>query len=178
MYSQKKWAFVADYARFVILEKYGGWYFDTDMQIVKSLKPLTKYAVVLGEESPGIVSAGAIAAVPGHAYIKACRHFYDKNPHVIITVPRAMTKVLGSYKSDTSIHILPPIAFYPYSQENIRSFDARSLSPQTYGVHMWNYSWGHPLLRFFHRFPLYHKLKRAPGIESIKIRIKKFLRMA
>ena len=178
MHAQKKWAFVADYARFVVLEKHGGWYFDTDMQIVKPLEGLSKYQVVLGEESAGVVSAGAIGARPEHPYIKACRQFYDKNPGVIITVPRAMTKVLGSFSSDTSIHILPPVAFYPYSQENIKSYDPRSLTNKTYGVHMWNYSWGHPLLRYFHRFPLYHKLKRIPGTQSLKEGVKKMLGMA
>lgn len=34
-YASKKWAFVADYARFVILFKEGGIYFDTDVELVK-----------------------------------------------------------------------------------------------------------------------------------------------
>lgn len=35
-YEAKKWAFVSDYARFEILYKYGGLYFDTDVELVKS----------------------------------------------------------------------------------------------------------------------------------------------
>lgn len=178
MYSQKKWAFVADYARFVVLEKQGGWYLDTDMFVVRPLHGLSKHEVVLGEETPGIVNAAAMGARPGHPYIKACRQFYDKNPNVIITVPRAMTKVLSAFTSDTSILILPPIAFYPYTQENIASFDPKSLTNKTYGVHMWNYSWGHPLFRYFHRFPLYHKLKRIPGTKALKEGVKRLFGMA
>ena len=178
MYELKKWAFVADYARFTILEKHGGWYLDTDMLIVKPLDGLSKHDVVLGEESPGMVNAAAMGARAGHPYIKACRQFYDDNPDVFITVPRTMTKVLSSFASDTSILVLPPIAFYPYTQENIASFDPKALTNKTYGVHLWNYSWGHPLLRYFHRFPLYHKLKRAHGIKSIKDAIKKLFKMA
>ena len=34
-YEAKKWAFVSDYARFEILYKYGGLYFDTDVELVK-----------------------------------------------------------------------------------------------------------------------------------------------
>ena len=34
-YEAKKWAFVSDYARFWILYKYGGIYFDTDVEVIK-----------------------------------------------------------------------------------------------------------------------------------------------
>ena len=36
-YSEKKWAFVADYVRTKVLYEYGGIYFDTDMMIVKDI---------------------------------------------------------------------------------------------------------------------------------------------
>ena len=36
-YQVKKYAFVSDFARFYILYKYGGLYFDTDVEIVKPL---------------------------------------------------------------------------------------------------------------------------------------------
>ena len=35
-YEAKKWAFVSDYARFKILAEYGGIYFDTDVEVIKS----------------------------------------------------------------------------------------------------------------------------------------------
>ena len=36
-YRQKKYAFVSDYARFWILYKYGGLYFDTDVEVIRPL---------------------------------------------------------------------------------------------------------------------------------------------
>ena len=35
-YSQKMYAFVADYCRFYALYKYGGFYLDTDVKVLKS----------------------------------------------------------------------------------------------------------------------------------------------
>ena len=36
-YKAKKYAFVSDYARFWILYKYGGLYFDTDVEVIKPM---------------------------------------------------------------------------------------------------------------------------------------------
>jgi mannosyltransferase OCH1-like enzyme len=41
-YQDKQWAFVADYARLLVLKKEGGVYLDTDMEVVKSFDPLLK----------------------------------------------------------------------------------------------------------------------------------------
>lgn len=41
-YENKKWAFVSDYARLDILYEFGGFYLDTDVELVKSLDELTK----------------------------------------------------------------------------------------------------------------------------------------
>lgn len=38
-YEAKKWAFVADYARFDILYQYGGIYLDSDVEFIKPLPP-------------------------------------------------------------------------------------------------------------------------------------------
>ena len=39
-YSQRKWAFVSDYARFDVLYEYGGIYLDTDAEVIKDLSPV------------------------------------------------------------------------------------------------------------------------------------------
>ena len=39
-YKQKKYAFVSDFARFWIVYKYGGLYFDTDVEVVKPLNDI------------------------------------------------------------------------------------------------------------------------------------------
>jgi hypothetical protein len=47
-YGAKKYAFVSDYARLDIVYRYGGFYLDTDVLLLRSLKPFTKYRSVFG----------------------------------------------------------------------------------------------------------------------------------
>lgn len=50
-YEAKKWAFVTDYVRLKALYEYGGFYMDTDVEVIKSLEPLRIYNAVSGYES-------------------------------------------------------------------------------------------------------------------------------
>ena len=59
-YKQKKYAFVSDYARFWILHKYGGIYFDTDVEVIRPLDEIIAQGNFMGfetdpdgENSPG-----------------------------------------------------------------------------------------------------------------------------
>ena len=59
-YRQKKYAFVSDYARFWILYKYGGIYFDTDVEVIRPLDEIIAQGNFMGfetdpdgENSPG-----------------------------------------------------------------------------------------------------------------------------
>ena len=49
-YEAKKYAFVSDYARFWILYKYGGLYFDTDVEIIKPLNDIIERGPFMGIE--------------------------------------------------------------------------------------------------------------------------------
>lgn len=49
-YEAKKYAFVSDYARFWILYYYGGLYFDTDVEIIKSLDDIIECGAFMGME--------------------------------------------------------------------------------------------------------------------------------
>jgi hypothetical protein len=57
-YKNKKWAFVSDYARFVILYEHGGIYLDTDVEIIKNIEHLPETFV--GFESNELVASGLI----------------------------------------------------------------------------------------------------------------------
>ena len=65
-YQAKKWAFVSDYARFWILYKHGGIYFDTDVEVLKSLDEIVEKGPFMGCERDGYkTGAAAIAVAPG-----------------------------------------------------------------------------------------------------------------
>ena len=55
-YKAKKYAFVSDYARFWILYKYGGLYFDTDVEVIKNMDDIIAKGAFMGcenEAKPG-----------------------------------------------------------------------------------------------------------------------------
>ena len=58
-YEAKKYAFVSDYARFYALNKFGGVYLDTDVELLKDITPLLN-SNFLGFESDTSVNSGLI----------------------------------------------------------------------------------------------------------------------
>lgn len=51
-YEAKKYAFVSDYARFWILYRYGGLYFDTDVEVIKPMDDIIEFGPFMGVEVP------------------------------------------------------------------------------------------------------------------------------
>ena len=64
-YEAKKYAFVSDYARFWILYKYGGLYFDTDVEVIKPMDDIIARGPFMGCEKEVKVGATALAVAPG-----------------------------------------------------------------------------------------------------------------
>ena len=49
-YKERKWGFVPDYARFDIIYNHGGFYLDTDVELIKSLDILRENHAYMGFE--------------------------------------------------------------------------------------------------------------------------------
>lgn len=174
MYREKKWAFVSDYARLHILYKEGGMYLDTDMLILQDLSPLCEYECVLGEEEPGLISAGMIGSEAGHPFIKKSMEYYDIIQN-LETIPRILTKVFKEYPDKDAIKVLPPHVFYPFDFHHIKEYRGQPLGNEVYGVHMWNYSWGGPFKRFVKKTPFYRFAIKVTEWLGIKELLKKLL---
>lgn len=76
-YKVRKYAFVSDYARFWILYNYGGLYFDTDVEVIRSLDDIIKNGAFMGfERDPedkrrGLVNPGlGLGMEKGNAFVK------------------------------------------------------------------------------------------------------------
>lgn len=81
-YDAKKYAFVSDYARFYVLNKFGGVYLDTDVKLIKDITPLT-IGNFLGFENDKSVNSGLIMACKSDDEL--CRTMleeYDKDVFV------------------------------------------------------------------------------------------------
>lgn len=77
-YRNRKFAFVSDVARLYALENYGGIYFDTDIEILKSLEEFRGHRFFSGFECDTGVLTSLIGAEKGHPWITEMLKYYDK----------------------------------------------------------------------------------------------------
>lgn len=85
-YEAKKYAFVSDYARFDILYRYGGLYFDTDVEVIRPMDDIIAAGSFMGfevnpsvERPYGAVAPGlGIGAEKGMELYKAILDYYAK----------------------------------------------------------------------------------------------------
>lgn len=76
-YGARKWAFVSDYARLDVVYQYGGFYLDTDVELVKPLDELRYNKACMGMEETDCVAIGlGFGAVPKYPAIKMLRDAY------------------------------------------------------------------------------------------------------
>lgn len=158
-YRQKKWAFVSDYVRLEIIEKFGGIYLDTDVMIVKNLDHFLEQECFLGAENSDFINAAIFGALPDNSFIKSCRKIYDSlqfdkvSSLGQITIPRLITqnfRELYSFKNDFSklvtegaLKIYPCMYFYPLPYEDRKNINnyKNYIKDETYVVHLWGSSW-------------------------------------
>ena len=76
-YENKKWAFVSDYVRVWALNEYGGWYLDTDIEILQPLSPYEENRLVLGTDHDGALTA-LMGSEKGHLFWSKVLEHYEK----------------------------------------------------------------------------------------------------
>lgn len=75
-YANKKWAFVSDYVRMYALNKFGGWYLDTDIEILRPIERFENHRMVLGTDHDGALTA-LMGSEPGHPYWNQVLDYYN-----------------------------------------------------------------------------------------------------
>jgi mannosyltransferase OCH1-like enzyme len=175
-YQNKKWAFVSDYVRFKVLNEKGGVYLDTDMFLIKNLDDLLDNHFFSAYEDDNFISCGAIGSEKENTLIKKCLEYYDKNINTFTPVPKILTNCYKELNDEekNKIKIYPKNYFYPFNQEEIKKWNGNNAPSESYGIHLWNYSWGHPLNKFFKKIGIYNILKKISETLGIKKILKKF----
>lgn len=103
-YENKKWAFVADYVRSKVMYEMGGVYFDTDMEILKSVDNLFKDDSFIGVEESGYVACGVwYEKNKGSELSKFLLDFYKRQKDFSLetmydfTIPKLITSFYERY---------------------------------------------------------------------------------
>lgn len=78
-YENKKWAFLSDLARLLIVQKEGGIYFDTDVEVVRNIDFLLEEEAFFAFENAQYVATGlGFGAVKGHKTVSTMVEQYKK----------------------------------------------------------------------------------------------------
>ncbi len=164
MYREKKWAFVADYIRFFVLEKEGGIYLDTDTEVLKNFDPLLSHRVFFGQTKDGVTAAGVIGAKKGERVISAIKAVYDEDTSFSLnrTSPRTVTDVLAT-KQFPEVMVYDYRYFNPCDDGEVCTEEKLALA---YTKNHWSESWV--------RFARLRKIARRLGLMST---IKRILRV-
>lgn len=151
-YDQKKWAFLSDFVRLVVVEEHGGLYFDTDVELVHSPDLLLAHEAFFGFENPTHVNTGQGFGAVAHALaLKAMLGEYetlqpDSSGHYpIIGCPVLNTAALvklglalsGQRQTVAGAEIYPVEYFNPYESSTGRL----NQTVNTVSIHWYSMSW-------------------------------------
>lgn len=152
-YQAKKYAFVSDVMRLIVLEQYGGVYFDTDVEVVRDISGLLADEGFIGFENNHYVASGlTIAAQAHHPVIQAMIEEYKKlhfmNPDGSMNTvgcPHLNTDVMeqfglvrnGKEQIVSGIHVYPEDYFNPMDSTTGKL----TKTERTYSIHWYSMSW-------------------------------------
>lgn len=186
-YEAKKWAFVSDYARFWILYKYGGIYFDTDVEVIKPINNIIENGPFMGAERENYKSVNpglGLGVNPEHKLYKEILDLYDtlhfKNKDGSLnlkTVVEYTTEILSKHglKNMNQIQCCAGIYIYPAEYFCPKNIDTGILkiTKNSYTIHHFEGTWLTPWLKFRHKFKIL--LMKLFGEEFVmKLKNKKF----
>lgn len=154
-YAEKKWAHVSDYVRFYVLYKYGGIYFDTDVQVINSFSDILENGAFMGcEKWEGAINTGLGFGVPQkNPFIKSILEEYENSSFynskgqadiyytVVVRVTNKM-KELGFTPSCKPQKICN-ITIYPKDYFNPMVYETGELkiTKNTKSIHWYDASW-------------------------------------
>lgn len=151
-YENKKWAFLSDFVRLVVVYENGGIYFDTDVEVIKPLDDLFSLPAFYGFETEEYINTGhGFGAEKGNATVLAMINSYielskdEKGDFLLIACPRLNTDALISFgiqldgkKQDLGEAIIFPMDYFnPYDNPTGRLKKTKN----TYSIHWYNKSW-------------------------------------
>lgn len=192
-YEMRKYAFVSDYARFWILYRYGGLYFDTDVEVIKPMDDIIAKGAFMGcengvkDETPLFVAPGlglgCEAKHPVYAdllKLYSQLHFLQSdsslNFKTVVQYTTEYFEECGLKKVNTvqlvnGTWIYPQDYFCPKSPKDGKIY----LTDNTYTIHHFSASWVSPYEKFVFKVGKIigkNNLKRLVAIKRMILRFK------
>lgn len=149
-YEQKKYAFLSDYVRLLVINEHGGLYFDTDVEAVKSFDSLLTHRAFFGFETDDYINTGeGFGSEAGAEVLRLMIAEYDDlldGNHGTEGCPILNTRALKrvGLMTDGSFQLLQDgVAVYP--KDYFNPFDdatgVLTKTENTYSIHWYGKSW-------------------------------------
>ena len=155
-YEAKKWGFVTDYARLETVYKYGGIYFDTDVELIKPIDDLLYNYAFFGFGNYGRVATGlGFGAIKAHGAIETLMNVYNdislyKEDGSIDISTNTMHEESAFLKMgltpDDSFQRRGSIVFLTsdFLSPLVPGFNKPRITENTMSIHHNQFSWGNP----------------------------------
>jgi len=151
-YTMRKYAFVSDYARFDIIYRYGGVYFDTDVEVIRPFDDILCRGAFMGMEGKLVNPGLGIGAESGHPLYAEILQYYESLAFTDTHGRRLPGTVVGhttdvlrrhGYRYDSIEQNIEGIIIYPNDYFN--PFDditgRLSITSHTHSIHHYAKSW-------------------------------------
>lgn len=151
----KRFASASNWARLWILQKYGGIYLDTDIEIIRPLDDLMEYPAFVGFEVKefdweGCVNNAVFRSERDHWFVGEMRNQlereFDGSEGAHLSSPHLTTKILKkhglkSYERTNvkGVEVFPAEYFYPFGWHE--GFRVKKITPLTRTIHWYGRSW-------------------------------------
>lgn len=148
-YEQKKYAFLADYVRLLVVQKYGGIYFDTDVELIKSFDELLNSKSFFGFEDDSHINTGVgFGAEADNCVVEKMIDEYKtllNGKNGTIGCPILNTRALqklglelnGKRQTLNDVEIYPSDYFNPYDDPT----GLLNITENTFSIHWFAKSW-------------------------------------
>ncbi len=173
-YDNKKYAFLSDYVRLLVVYDQGGIYFDTDVELIRPIGSLLQHDAFFGFETPAHVASGlGFGSVARGIVITAMLREYDlllDGTKGVIGCPILNTQALirlglqpdGTMQRVADAVIYPSEYFNPYES----STGLLHKTKNTYSIHWYSASWISPAKRL--RCAIGRPLHRIFGVNFFR----------
>lgn len=176
-YDNKKWAFLSDFVRLEVVSQYGGLYFDTDVELLRSPDEFLQYGAFYGFENDTHINTGeGFGSEAGHPSILAMKEQYtslqpnEDGSYPIVGCPNLNTQALlpfglkldGTRQNIAGAEILPADYMNPYDDPTGRLNKTKN----TLSIHWYSKSWLSKGTIF--RSKIMKPLHRIFGVDAFK----------
>lgn len=172
-FDNKKYAFAADYIRLYAVYNEGGFYLDSDVEVLKSFDPFLHLKTVIGWEYNKIgLEIAAFGAEKNQKWLGDCLEYYRDKPFInadgtfnMKTLPLIIEETLkekGYLLKDVhnvdeaiSVNGTKEIPVFPTNYFSPKTFDGKiNITNNTVSIHHFAASWTSPTHRILRKFIL------------------------